>query len=244
MLASRFALAALVGAAALSSAAAQNNGTGERIPSEFELRSSGSIAFIQSRPLGGLQQNIGFGYGLDGAYQFRLDQRGVFSLRANLGFLGYGDESFRVPLSETIGGRIQVKVTTTNYLLPLSIGPQIMWPKGKVRPYVNAGVGAQYFFTESTVDDGDNGDNDNIASTTNYSDWTSTWVAGGGIYFPVYENKTSVALDLGMQYVAGGRARYLRPGSIHDLPNAQISITPFESDTHLLLVRLGVRIGL
>jgi opacity protein-like surface antigen len=125
----------------------------------------------------------------------------------------------------------------------MSIGPQLTWPKGKVRPYVNGGVGAQYFFTESSVDDEDNS-NSTIASTTNYSDWTSTWVAGGGVYFPVHEYKTPVQIDLGVQYVGGGRARYLRPGSIQDLPNAQIAITPLESETHLLLVRIGVRIGL
>jgi hypothetical protein len=242
MLASRIASAALVSAVALSSTGAQNSGTsGEHIPNEFERRSSGSIAFTQSRPLGDLQQNIGFGYGVDGAYQFRLDQSGALSLRADLGFLGYGQESFQTPLSETIGGRIQVNVRTTNYLLPMSIGPQLTWPKGSVRPYANVGVGSQFFFTESSVD-GTN--DDNIASTTNYSDWTSTWIAGGGLYLPVYEKTTKVLIDLGVQYVAGGRARYLRPGSIQDLPNAQIAITPLESDTHLLLVRLGVRIGL
>ena len=60
----------------------------------------------------------------------------------------------------------------------------------------------------------------------------------------MYEKTTTVLIDLGVQYIAGGRARYLRPGSIQDLPNAQVSITPLESDMHLLLVRLGVRIGL
>jgi opacity protein-like surface antigen len=244
MFASRFLSAALFSAVAFSSAAAQNSGATERIPSEFERRSSGSIAFVQSRPLEGLRQNIGFGYGANGAYQFRLDRAGVLSLRGDIGFLGYGQESFRVPLSSTIGGRIQVDVRTTNYLLPLSIGPQLQWPKGKIRPYANAGIGAQYFFTESTVDGVDDSDGDNIASTKNYSDWTSTWVAGGGVYFPVYEKTTSVMIDLGVQYIAGGRARYLRPGSIQDLPNAQIAITPLESDTHLMLVRLGVRIGM
>src|SRR5437868_4624473 len=194
MFASRFASAALISVVALSSAAAQNSGiTGEHIPNEFERRSSGSIAFTQSRPLGGLQDNIGFGYGVDGAYQFRLDQRGALSLRADLGFLGYGQESFRVPFSETVGGRVQVRVRTTNYLLPMSIGPQLTWPTGSVRPYVNAGVGSQFFFTESSIDDTNN--DDNIASTTNYSDWTSTWVAGGGLYLPVYEKTTKVLLD-------------------------------------------------
>ena len=243
MLASRIALAALAGAAAFTPVAAQNSTTtGEHIPNEFELRSSGSISFTQARPLGGLQQNIGFGYGVDGAYQFRLDRRGILSLRGDLGFLGYGQESFRVPFSETVGGRVQLRVRTSNYILPLSIGPQLTWPTGRVRPYANAGIGAQYFFTESSVDG--TRDNETIASTTNYSDWTSTWVAGGGLYVPVYEKQTKVLLDIGLQYVAGGRARYLKPGSIQDLPNAQIAITPLESETHLLLVRLGVRIGL
>jgi hypothetical protein len=50
-----------------------------------------------------LQQNIGFGYGVDGAYQFRLDKAGAISIRGDLGFLGYGRESFHVPLSSTIG---------------------------------------------------------------------------------------------------------------------------------------------
>jgi hypothetical protein len=56
--------------------------------------------------------------------------------------------------------------------------------------------------------------------------------------------KMSVLLDLGVQYFGSGHARYLRPGSIEDLPNAQIRITSFESDTRLALVHLGVRIGL
>jgi hypothetical protein len=54
----------------------------------------------------------------------------------------------------------------------------------------------------------------------------------------------NASLDLGFQYINGGRAQYLRPGSIEDLPNSQIRITPLESETHLTLIRLGVRIGL
>lgn len=241
---SRIAIAALISAAAYSSASAQISTGGGDPPNEFQRRSSGSIAFTQSRPLGSLQQNIGFGYGGNAAYQFNLDRDGIISLRGDLGFLGYGQESFTVPLSTTIGGRIRVKVRTTNYVVPMSVGPQLTWPRGSVRPYVNGGIGTQYFYTESTVDGLDDNDNNSFASTKNFSDWTSTWVAGGGVYLPVYQKNLKVLLDIGVQYVAGGRAQYLRPGSIKDLPNAQISITPLESDTHLMLVRLGVRIGL
>ena len=80
----RFAPAPLLAVAvALSSAAAQDSTSctcttvqPSKPPSEFELRSSGTITFIQSRPQGGLGANIPRGYGVDGAYFFRLDQRG------------------------------------------------------------------------------------------------------------------------------------------------------------------------
>lgn len=210
-------------------------------PSEFARRSSGELSFIQSRPTGAFAQNIGFGYGGNAAYLFRLDNAGVLSLRADLGFLGYGSESVRKPLSSTIGGRITVKVSTDNYIVPVSIGPQLTWPRGAVRPYVNAGVGGQFFYTQSSVD----GDETGLSqfSTTNQHDQTSSWVAGGGVYVPVSTKRVDAQLDFGVRYFATGHAQYLRPGSIQDLPNSQILITPLESDTHMMLVHLGVKLG-
>src|SRR4051812_16440937 len=81
-------------------------------PNAFQRRSSGTLAFIQSRPQAALANNIGFGYGVDGTYMFRLDNAGFLGLRADAGFLQYGRESKHVPLSSTIGGRIQVDVST------------------------------------------------------------------------------------------------------------------------------------
>ena len=212
-------------------------------PTEFEKRSSGSITFIQARPQDQLAHNIGLGYGGQATYLFRLDSRGFAHLRGDLALLGYGIERKHVPLSPTIGGRIRVDVSTTNYILPLSIGPELMWPTGPVRPYVNAGLGTQVFWTESSVSGSDDVDG-TLASTTNQSDWTSTWVAGGGVFLPVKAGKAIVSIDLGVQYVAGGRAQYLRPGSIRDVSDTQIAITPLESMTHMALIHLGVRIGL
>ena len=245
MFVSRFIGAALISVAAASPLLAQDSTCADcaiRQPSEFARRSSGSFSFIQARPQGGLADNIGFGYGLNAAYLLRVDHTGYLSLRADLGFTQYGSESFRVPLSSTIGGRIQVKVSTDNYIVPMSIGPQLQVPVGPVRPYINGGIGAQAFFTESHVDGSD--DDYDFAHTTNQHDWTSSWVAGGGVFIPLYTKKMSVLLDLGVQYFGSGHARYLRPGSIEDLPNSQIRITSFESDTRLALVHLGVRIGL
>ncbi|HEY4217986.1 MAG TPA: hypothetical protein VGM67_12665 [Gemmatimonadaceae bacterium] len=214
----------------------------QRPEPEFVRRSSGGVAFIQSRPLGTFGNNVNFGYGAEGTYLFRLDRRGILSLRGDLGVADYGNESKRVPLSETIGGRIQVRVSTNNYIVPMSIGPQLTWPTGSVRPYVNAGIGGQAFYTESHVDGVD--DQNDFAQTTNQSDFTSSWTTGGGVYIPLSERHVKVLLDLGVQYYAGGEASYLRPGSIIDLPNSQIAITPLHSETHLVLARIGVKIGL
>jgi len=211
-------------------------------PRELALRSSFSLSAIQTRPQGELARNIGFGYGVNGAYEFRLDDAGIFSIRADIGVVDYGNESKRTALSETVGDRIQVNVRTTNFIVPISVGPQLTWPSGIVRPYVNVGIGGQGFLTESHVDG--TGDNIPFASTTNQSDFTSSWTVGGGIYVPIVTSKVRAQLDLGVQYLNGGRARYLAPGSIEDLPGGHININQIESATHMVAIRLGARIGL
>lgn len=239
--------AALLCLASAASAAAQDSTRAraprhdEGPPSEWARRSAGVFSIIQSRPAGQFGDNVGLGYGGNAAYLFSLDRAGILSLRTDVGFIDYGSESKRVPLSSTIGGRIQVKVSTNNFIVPVSIGPQLTWPRGSVRPYVNAGFGGQFFFTESSVDGANDAYTD--LSTTNQHDGTKSWVVGGGVYLPLYSRRVNVMLDAGVQYFTGGHARYLRPGSIVDLPDAQIQINPLESDTHMMVVRVGVRVG-
>jgi hypothetical protein len=216
--------------------------TSSSLLTDVARRSSVSISVMQTRPQGVLARNIGFGYGVNAAYLFRLDSAGIVSLRADAGVVGYGDESKRAAISETVGGRIQVNVRTTNYLAPMSIGPQLMWPTGFVRPYVNVGLGGQSFFTESRLESTD--DYESFASTTNAHDFSPSWTAGGGVYVPLITAKANVQLDLGVQYLNGGNARYLGPGSIVDLPGGRVSIAAMESATHLVVVRFGARIGL
>ena len=248
MSAYRVGLALLLCALGSASAFAQDSSgcacptpRGQRAPSDFALRSAGEFTVVQSRPAGEFASNIGLGYGANAAYLYRLDRDGILSLRADVGFADYGNESKRVPLSSTIGGRITVKVSTTNYIIPVSIGPQLTWPRGDIRPYVNAGFGGQVFVTQSSI----RGANDSYSglSTTNQHDQTHAWVAGGGVYVPIHSRKVNLMLDAGVQYFTGGRAQYLRPGSIVDLPDSQIQINPLESDTHMLVVRLGLRVG-
>jgi hypothetical protein len=228
---------------AASSAAAQSSPAPARASgdnSEWLRRSTVSISFVQSRPQGVFGQKVGVGYGADGAYLLRLDDAGMWSLRANIGVISYGDESRRTALSESVGGRVNVDVKTSNYLIPVSVGPQVAWPTGAVRPYANAGVGGLGFITESHVQG--TGDLTSVGSTTNHSSFVGSWVVGGGVYVPLAVRARQIQLDLGVQYFNGGNTRYLAPGSIVDLPGARIAVTPLESVTHTAVMRIGVRV--
>ena len=111
-----------------------------------------------------------------------------------------------------------------------------------MRPYVNAGVGGQGFLTESSAES--TSDGSVIASTSNQSSFAAAWTTGAGIYVPIRAGRASVQLDLGMQYVNGAESRYLAPGSITDLPGGQINISTLKSNTHLVVLHLGARIGM
>lgn len=208
--------------------------------SEWVRRGALNLSLVQSRPQGAFGRNIGLGYGVDGAFLLRIDGAGVWSLRASLGMISYGDESRRTALSEAVGGRVNVDVKTSNYLIPVSIGPQVAWQTGPVRAYANAGIGGLGFITESHVQG--TSDVNAVAVTTNHSSFAGSWVLGGGVYVPLSVRARQVQLDLGVQYFNGGNTQYLAPGSIVDLPNAQLAVTPLESATHTTMVRIGVRV--
>jgi hypothetical protein len=210
--------------------------------SQYRARSAISLTIIQTRPVGALGDNIGLGYGITGAFLLPLDRRGTLSARLDVGAAEYGSDVKRTAFSESVGGRVEVNVRTVNAIVPASLGLQLTLPTGPLFTYATAGVGGQAFYTESRVEPVSGGAA--IASTINQSDVAAAWTVGGGIYLPLHIRTTSVAIDIGAQYISGGRAEYLAPGSIHDLPGGQIGFTPMESSTHLVIVRLGARIGL
>jgi opacity protein-like surface antigen len=207
-------------------------------------RASGafSASFIQTRPVGELGANIGSGYGIAGGFLLPLDRGGLFSLRADLGAAEYGHELKRTAFSESVGGRVEVDVRTTNTVVPGSVGVQLAAPSGLIRPYVTGGVGAVVFLTDSRVEP--TGGGVPLASMVNQWDVAPAWTVGGGVYVPLVRGARTVLLDVSAQYIRGGRAEFLAPGSIVDLPDGRVTITPQESGTRMLALRFGARIGL
>jgi hypothetical protein len=202
-------------------------------------RFSGGLAVNYGRPVGEFYDYVEQGWGLDGFFRWNMDPSGILSLRLEGGFLSYGRETFRVPLSGTIGGRILVDLTTSNNILWLGFGPQLTLPVPGIRPYVNAAAGFSYFYTESQVEGSDN-DDQPFASTKNYDDGTFAWGAGGGFLIPFATRSGEIAIDLGVRYHANGEVRYLREGSIVDLPDGTVQINPIQSEANLVTFRVGI----
>ena len=136
-------------------------------------------------------------------------------------------------------GVVLVDVATTNSIAGFAFGPEVGVPSGPVRPYLNAGFSGLLFRTVSSV--GIGGGDGSSPSTTNLSDFTGAWVVGGGLRVPLGGSVLPIELDLGVRYHRGGRASYLRKGSIIDNSEGPATILPLTSRTPFIVYSVGVR---
>src|SRR5262245_55875678 len=200
-----------------------------------------SPTFLQ--PGSDFGQNINAAFGGGGGFLYRLDRSGVLSFRFDLSGERYGIERRQVPFSETVGQRVLVKLSTANWIASFNVGPEVSRPSGFFRPYGNAGFSRLLLRTTSSLNS-ENASENPIATTTNYSDGTNALFFGGGLRFPLAAQRSHgiVELDLGLRYVQGGYASYLREGSIQDNPGGPIFIAPINSKTSHVIYIAGVHI--
>jgi hypothetical protein len=200
-------------------------------------------AVAVAQPLGEFDDYVNVGGGLDAFFRVRLDEAGVVSLRVHGGFLTYGNETRRVCLSETVGCRIQVDLTTSNNIVLFGLGPELGVPLGRVRLYGNGSIGFDYFSTDSSVE-GTSTD-EPFASTTNFSDGGFSYNAGGGVEIRVAQARTlPISIDLGVAYQGNGRREYLTRGGIIDRPDGSLDFDVKRSEANFLLWRIGATVGI
>lgn len=210
-----------------------------------EPRISGGMTIVVGQPIGAFHTfvNHGMGIGVHGVAQ--LGNQGALGIRLDAGFLNYGNETIPIPLGTFPGGgRVRVDVKTSNNIFWLGAGPQLMVPRGPVRPYVNATAGFSHFATMSSVS-GRRSDDVPFAHDVNHDDAQFSWSTGGGIMMPVYRNARTLAfIDIGVRYHDNGReVRYLRKGGIRDLPNGDVALDVIRSRADLLTWQVGASIG-
>jgi len=207
-------------------------------------RFQASLNFLMSYPQNGFKDNVDRTfYGVSGEFFFRLP-RSPFLIGISLEYLNYGSESRTAPLSIDFPD-VWVDVTTRNCIFSSAAVLRLSPAGGLFCPYVEGLIGFNYLFTYTSLSDDDDW-SDDIASTTNFDDWAFTYGAGAGAVVRVLDVRGregrsvfSLDLDLGLRYLKGGAAEYLREGSILRA-KGHIIYAPLTSRTDLIKTRVGI----
>lgn len=192
-------------------------------------------------PVGQFHQYVDNGFGVRGFGLLALDPYGIFGLRLDGSYVVYGHQSRIVPLSPTVP-LIDVRVNTDNQIVFGSLGPQVTFPIGPVRPFLRGGVGVSYFVTTSSVKGTSN--STSFAQTTNFHDTRLALEGAGGVWIHLGGSRTPIDLSLEATYVHNGRTRYLRKESIVQQPDGSVTIYPVRSGANLVTLNLGVVFGI
>ena len=159
----------------------------------------------------------------------------------------FGQERRREPFSLTVPD-VVVDVTTTNNLAQGLAVLRLQVPSGRLRPYVDGLAGVNHFWTQTSV--GDDYDDYELASSTNFDDTSLAYGAGAGLQIKLATGTNDegrpfdVLLDARVRYVVGGEADYLGRGDIDRFDDGTIAISPRRSTTTLLSPQLGVTVRL
>jgi hypothetical protein len=180
------------------------------------------------------------GYGLSGEGWLSIGRESPLALGLRGGFLVYGHESERVPLSPTIPG-VWVDVDRDNNIVLGQLLLRLQAWQGDVRPYGEAFVGLNYLYTKTSVSSEDTGIE--FAGSNNWDDTAFAWGAGGGLLLRVGKTKAGpIYVDVGATLVKGGRARYLAEGDVQVIDD-RLTYFLHDSYTDYLLWRVGATFG-
>ena len=218
-----------------------------------------TITFSQTKFQAGLNLKLGFpqsefkenvdniGIGGAGHFGYNIPQS-PFYVGASLGFIIYGSDTREEPFSTTIPD-VYVDVTTTNSIFNGHLLFRVQPQEGFLRPYLDGMLGFNYLFTSTEIKNQHSfGEDEEIASSTNQDDFASSYGGGGGLMIKVYEGFTEknslyeIFVDIGVKYLKGGEAEYLKEGSI-TRKNSKVFYDLNKSTTDLLNFHIGASIN-
>ncbi len=198
-------------------------------------------------PQGEFGDNVdNVGIGGTGFFAFNFPQSPL-AVGASIGFMIYGSETRQEPWILPV----YVDVTTTNSILMGHFFLRLQPPRGRILPYFDGLAGFNYLWTDTSIKDEDEPGGEEIASSRQLSDVTFSYGVGGGLMFRVYQaperkgigrQLASVYIDLGLRYLKGGEAEYLREGDIEIVPREgddEVIYHINKSTTDILTIHLG-----
>ncbi|KAA3617939.1 MAG: hypothetical protein DWQ05_07795 [Calditrichaeota bacterium] len=205
------------------------------------------LNFTLGKPQGDFEKNIDRnGYGGSLFFMGHLPNS-PFAAGVEIGILNYGHESRDEPFSTTIPD-VTVQVNTDNNAVLSSLFLRLQPQHGFFRPYVAGSIGFSYFYTETSIKDDDFDDMEDIASTTNFDDFTFSYGGDFGTSVLLYSgsmNKNAeyqrpmeILFDFKARYLNSGEAEYLKQGSIRR-ENGKVTFDVNRSRTEMITYHFG-----
>jgi hypothetical protein len=207
--------------------------------------SGGLVVAVPQKDFAAKMGNNGYGFELNGVY---APEASPIGFGATMRFMNYGYDSRRVPFSTTTPG-VFVDLTTMNNFFMFDLEARLQPSGGDIRPYLTGMLGFSVLATSTTIKN--ESTDEEIASSTNQNDGAFNYGAGGGVDIrlwtkPEEERESSdvrdVLLRIGVSYVYGGQAEYLKEGSIRDIGGGNVQYDVQRSRTDVLLYQIGVAV--
>jgi len=175
-----------------------------------------------------------------------------FMVGGELGLLVYGYESRKEPFS-AVDPDFRVRQTTWNNIMQAHLFVRWLPARENVRFFFEGLVGFKYLFTESHLVDLGYAEGYPIGKTTNLSDHALSYGLGAGLSLRLRRHReesevegkrrkerSGLLLELGVRYLAGSRADYLRRGSIERVGD-EVTWTADSSRTSIVVPFIGIR---
>jgi len=208
-----------------------------------------NLNFSLGSPQNEFRDNVdNLGVGGFGQFSYRLPETPLH-IGASLGFLVYGSDTRKESFNPNIP-EVKVDVTTTNSILLGHLLMRLQARQGAFRPYLTGLLGFNYLQTQTSVKSERRwGEEDEIASSTNFDDATFSYGGGAGLMIRVFtppkvegENNplSGVYIDLGINTILGGEAEYLKKGSIYQDADGKLIYDVHRSKTDLITWHIGI----
>jgi hypothetical protein len=191
---------------------------------------------VMSNPRGEFKENAGVGFGVDGHALLAADKWGIAGMRLDLGIIRYGNDRH----TYSCGTFCRYDATTSNDIVNLQVGAQLVMPRKAFLPYVGASYGLLWFTTDTHIVTADQSTNP-YRSTIKSDDATDTFVLSGGFYVPMGTALGGFTASVGARYYVGGDAEYLAPKSLQCNSSGSCSLQqPFHSQTDFIVYHIGL----
>ena len=223
----------------------------------FSQYFGGNLSLMGQFPQGEFkEQGVPWSIGGDISGMYNINDYLAFGI--NAGGVQYGKTSRQIPFSYFVS-TIYITEETTNSLGYGNVFTRITPFQGPVQPYLEGFVGLKNLSTKTTLfnqdctdDPATDHDDCEIASGTNLTDTAFSYGAGGGLSVIITnfvddegESNGELSFFLGMKYLWGNEADYLKEGDITFSDPAEGPVetffNPSTSKTDIMQFNIGVQ---